>query len=216
MACIYILENKINGKCYVGQTTKKFKYRLRKHFSGKQYIDNALRKNGINGFKKYVYYIPENLLDYFEVEMIKKLNTIAPNGYNLESGGNKNKHHCKETKRKMSEAKKGKDNPMYGKKGENHPMYGKHHTEETRKKLSKIHKGKILSEETKRKMSEARKGKYKGANHPQARKIICIETGEIFNTITQAAEKYKLHATSITQCCKGKLKTSGKKTWRYI
>lgn len=57
---------------------------------------------------------------------------------------------------------------------ENHPMYGKHHSEETkdkiseknknpseekRKKISKAHKGKPLSEETKKKIGEKSKGR---------------------------------------------------------
>jgi hypothetical protein len=53
-----------------------------------------------------------------------------------------------ETRRKMSEAHK----------GENHPMYGKTLSEETRKKLSESHKGKIHSEEHRRKNSETKKG----------------------------------------------------------
>ena len=57
------------------------------------------------------------------------------------------KHRSKETRKKMSEAKK----------GENHPMFGKHLSEDTRKKMSEATKGKPHSEETKRKMSEARK-----------------------------------------------------------
>ena len=44
-------------------------------------------------------------------------------------------------------------------KGKNHPFYGKHHSEETKLKMSAAKKGKILSEETKLKMSESRKGK---------------------------------------------------------
>ena len=41
-------------------------------------------------------------------------------------------------------------------------MLGKHHSKETRRKISKAQKGKKLSEETKRKLSEANKG----PNHP--------------------------------------------------
>ena len=77
------------------------------------------------------------------------------------------------TRRKMSEANKGKNNPNYGKslseetrrkmsearKGENHPNYGKSLSEETRRKMSEAQKGKIRSEEHKRKNSEAHKGK---------------------------------------------------------
>ena len=46
-------------------------------------------------------------------------------------------------------------------KGENHPLYGKHHSSETKRKMSKAAKGRIFSEETKRKLSEAAKGKNK-------------------------------------------------------
>ena len=62
-------------------------------------------------------------------------------------------HMSEETRKKMSEAKK----------GEKHPFYGKHHTEENRRKISESlkgngpWKGKHLSEETRRKMSEAKK-----------------------------------------------------------
>jgi len=70
-----------------------------------------------------------------------------------------------ETRRKIGEAKKGKNNPQYGKRGKNSHNYGKSPSEETRKKLSERQKGeknhnygKIFSEETRRKMSEVNKG----------------------------------------------------------
>lgn len=59
-----------------------------------------------------------------------------------------------ETKKKMSEVQKGKNNGFYGRK----------HTEETKKKIGESHKGnkyrlgKTFSEETKKKMSESHKG----------------------------------------------------------
>ena len=60
----------------------------------------------------------------------------------------KGKPRSEETKKKMSEAKKG-----------NKYNLGKKHSEETKKKLSEAAKGKHLSEETKKKLSEAKKGK---------------------------------------------------------
>ena len=48
----------------------------------------------------------------------------------------KGKHLSEETRKKMSEANKGKQ------AGENNPMYGKHHSEETKKKMREAHKGK--------------------------------------------------------------------------
>ena len=46
------------------------------------------------------------------------------------------------------------------KNGENNYWFGKHHSEETRKKISEAHKGKNHSDETRKKMSEAHKGKH--------------------------------------------------------
>lgn len=43
-------------------------------------------------------------------------------------------------------------------KGKNNIFYGKHHTEETKRKMSEANKGKTLSEEHKRKISEDLKG----------------------------------------------------------
>ena len=64
-----------------------------------------------------------------------------------------------EQKKRQSEAMKGKL------AGEKHPFYGKHHSEETRKKLSEAHKGKKMSEESKKKMSAAKKGKHLSEEH---------------------------------------------------
>jgi hypothetical protein len=61
----------------------------------------------------------------------------------------------KETKRKMSEAKKGKK-----------------HSEEARKNMSKAQKGKKLSEETKRKLSEAKTGKKRESLSEEHKKRI--------------------------------------------
>ena len=45
-------------------------------------------------------------------------------------------------------------------KNGNHYTLGKHHSEETKRKISDSHKGKTHREDTKRKMSESRKGKH--------------------------------------------------------
>lgn len=72
------------------------------------------------------------------------------------------KHRTEETKKKMSDAHKGKP----GLKGDKSPMFGKHPSEETRGKMSDAQRGeknnnfgKPRSEETKRKISESERGK---------------------------------------------------------
>ena len=62
------------------------------------------------------------------------------------------KHPSEESRKKMSEAKKGK--PSW--------IKGKHHSEDTRKKMSEATKGKHHSEETRKKISDA----LNGENHP--------------------------------------------------
>jgi group I intron endonuclease len=84
---IYILENKANGKRYVGKTTYSLAERLRDHINTDSYIGNALRKNGIDGFTSQQIVYHKDELDYWEKYFIGKLNTVYPNGYNLTFGG---------------------------------------------------------------------------------------------------------------------------------
>ena len=79
------------------------------------------------------------------------------------------KQPSEESRKKMSEAHKGKPSGMNGKhhsaetcnkisdalSGENHPLFGKHRSETTRRKISEAHKGKRFSESHKKKLSEA-------------------------------------------------------------
>ena len=48
-----------------------------------------------------------------------------------------------------------------------------------------------------------------------ARKIICIETGEIFNSAKEIEQRYDIWFTSIYRVCKGERKTAGGYHWRY-
>ena len=71
-----------------------------------------------------------------------------------------------ETRRKLSESQKAlwtdDKKEEWSKKisGENHPMFGKHHSEESKKKNSKSHKGKKATEEAKQNMSKAQKERW--------------------------------------------------------
>lgn len=43
-----------------------------------------------------------------------------------------------------------------------------------------------------------------------------VDTGEIFNSIKEASEKYNLQSGKISECCRGKRKTTGGFHWEYI
>ena len=113
--------------------------------------------------------------------------------------------HSKESIQKMINAKKG------------HFV-----SEETKKKLSESHKGQIPSEETRKKMSESQKGKHFSCRSEEAKlkmskshnkKVICIETGKVYNSVKEA--ELVNNSFHISRCCSGKRKTSGSYHWQY-
>ena len=147
MGCIYMVTNTVNGKKYIGQTSRDVERRKKEHLrgDGNQPLADAFKKYGEEKFTFEILHdgiIPE-MLDNFEIQAIVEYNTLAPNGYNLQYGGGGK--WSDESRRKMI----GKNNPMYGRTGEDHPNYGKKHTEEACKK-----------------MSVACEGRYKGENNP--------------------------------------------------
>ena len=87
MGTIYVLTNTLNGKSYVGQTVNKAKDRYSGHRRSNQLIGLSIRECGWENFKINNYFVPDCMLDYFEKEMIRKADSIFPNGYNVKSGG---------------------------------------------------------------------------------------------------------------------------------
>lgn len=67
-----------------------------------------------------------------------------------------------------------------------------------------------------------KKADITGENNPNARKVICITTNKIFDTIREGAKYYGISDVGIVHCCKGKYKSSGKLEngtkliWRYL
>lgn len=183
--CVYMHINKINNKKYIGITCKQ-NPEDRWGPNGSKYKKNqpcfyrAIQKYGWENFDHIIW--AENLFEYeaksIEIALIETYKTNISRwhdeaeGYNMTDGGEGTKGHetSEETRRKMSEALKGKY------VGENASFYGKRHTEESKKKMSEAKKkmyvgenhpfyGKNHTEEAKKKMSEARKGKYTGENN---------------------------------------------------
>ena len=57
-------------------------------------------------------------------------------------------------------------------------------------------------DETKKKISETLKGKMTGANNPTSKRIVCIDTGEIFDCCRDACKKYDLCPGNLSRCLK--------------
>lgn len=226
---IYIIRNKLNNQLYVGQT-KNWNKRWDKHKNGKLYIDYAMRKNGYENFEFYFLNdVPIELWDYFEIELIKRLDTVSPNGYNLTSGGNKNKIFSEESKEKNRQKHLGKPSGMKGKKqseeikqkisnslmGQKAWNKGIPMSKKTKEKLKNSlkgrtspHKDKKLSPQHCHNLSISHIGKNLGKDHPRARKVICLNTLKIFESISEIKLKYSIK--HISECCRGFLKIAGK------
>lgn len=85
----------------------------------------------------------------------------------------------------------------------------------TKSEHRKLHlKGKRHSAETKRKMSESQKGKHNRSGKPK-KPVMCIETGEIFESVSDAARHYNLFDGNIVKCCNGKYKSCGGFHWKW-
>lgn len=186
MTCgIYMIQNKVNGKIYVGQSVdieerwRHHKGELRNNSHSNKHLQKAWNKDGEDNFKfTIVCECDESQLNTVEEYYIFELMTYEDEiGYNLNYGGGSGRP-TEATKKKMAAAQKGAKAHLYGThlpeetkkkisealKGENNYLYGKHLPEETKKKISEAKKGikgKPCSEETKRKIGEANKGKVR-------------------------------------------------------
>lgn len=114
----------------------------------------------------------------------------------------KGKTFSEESKRKMSKSKK----KLYQKEG--NPFYSKNHTEISKQKMSQKHKARY-TEEYRKTVSERQTGKG-------LKKIICIETGIVYDGPKNASKFLGLKSDSgIVMVCKGQRKTAGGYTWNY-
>lgn len=162
MHYLYLSTNKVNGKAYVG-VTKNATQRIKQHKGNSSVIGHAIRKYGADAFAWEILHYTPNKMEAYKDEgwWIAHYDTFN-NGYNMTEGGeggngtaNKGKKYkalSEETRRKMSESRKGTPSGMKGKKL----------SDERKQQISEFWTGRKrgpTSEEHKRKQSEAMKGK---------------------------------------------------------
>ena len=133
--------------------------------------------------------------------------TNPDKGYNNSIGGEYGSlgvHPSKETREKL---RKKATNP----------------SEETRKKLSEARKGKKLSEETKRKIGQKTKETHTGMKYKRhkkctygCKKIICLDTGYVYESITEAEKSTGISMKAISNALRGKSKAAGGYHWKYV
>lgn len=144
---IYMLLNKVNGKIYVGQTVRDVNKRLAQHRTvgargARRFpITLAIHKYGWNAFDKFVLDTAKTQeeLNGLEAYWIERYDCIAPNGYNLASGGGQVGRMNEETKRKIGNASRGRRHSEESKALMATARIGAKHEEETKRKMSKAH-----------------------------------------------------------------------------
>jgi group I intron endonuclease len=163
MALIYILQNMVNNKKYVGQTVGTYEARIKRHLTANTAIGTALRKYGIDKFRQNVFIgIDKSLLDYLEKELINIYkSTDREYGYNRQSGGyQRGKVMSEEAREKMRVAKLGRKMGPHSKEWNekiSKSNIGIKRNETIRANMRIGQKGKKYSEETKKKKREISK-----------------------------------------------------------
>lgn len=194
MAGNYVLyehRNKVNGKRYIGVTNSTTKRWCAKgnRYERCPHFWAAIQKYGWDNFEHNVliYDLTREEASRLEVYYIAKYRTREKAyGYNVTEGG---------------------INPP--------TMLGKHHSEETKRKIRNSNRGKKHSEEQNRRHSEHMTGLMVGSRNHKSRAVRCVNTGEVFETQREAAEAKNVLQSKISLCCQGKRTHTHGLRWEF-
>lgn len=191
---LYCHINKINGKKYVGITSKSnpnSRWRNGLGYADTPHFWRAIQKYGWESFEHIILsskLTKEEACD-LEMYLIKSLKLQDDKfGYNIGNGGE-------------SGSLKGKD----------HPMYGRRHTPESNEKNRQAHLGKVtyVSKEAR----ERAAAKQRGVPRNNGTKVRCVETGKEYPTAASAQRDTGADASGIIKCIRGKLNQTHNLHW---
>ncbi len=179
MGTIYKITCLVNGKFYVGKTKQKLSRRITQHKydskKGSLGLGAAIRKYGWENFTvEVIETCPIDKLNEREIFFIAELNSKSPNGYNLTDGGDGGRGLSpnKETRDKISAKLKGRPAHNKGQKMSAETCARMSATKKAIGFMPPSTKGRHHSEESKAKMSKAQSGQ----NNPQFGKHPSEET----------------------------------------
>lgn len=204
-----------NGKIYIGITSTLPCRRWHRGLGYKEqpYIFHAILKYGWDNIKHEILFdgLTKEEAEEKEIELIAMYKSNQRDfGYNIANGGNSTGMMSEDTKRRISNTLKGRNAGIS-------PFKGKKHKLESRMLLSSKRKGsmnpmygKKISEETRAKMSEAHK---KGA---LCKRVLCVETGQIFVSVSEAARQMKLSQGNVGSVARGKRENTKGYHFKYL
>ena len=210
MYTVYQHKNKINGKIYIGITSQKPEDRWGSqgcNYKSSPHFYSAIQKYGWNNFEHNILFtgLTKEQACLKEQELIKEYDLMNREfGYNSTSGGDIFVMN-EETKQKISQAMMGNKN------GLGHPC-----SEEKKKKISEVQKGRKFTKEHKQKLSEAAKNRHvpcsedkkqtlKEKSHKKP--VYCEELDKVFESVQECGRQLGIPATNISKLCNGRGKT---------
>lgn len=171
----------------------------------------AIKKYGENNIVTTILYdgLTKEGAEFLE----RKLRPDTDLGWNIRQGGGCNAKNAESTNEKISIVKKSQEYP-----------YDKIFTPETRKKISlskmgnKNRLGMHNSEETRRKQSLSAKknGISEKTRMASYKKVLCIETGIIYQSQVEAEKQTGVLHKLISQSCHNSKRTAGGYHWRLV
>ena len=229
---IYLTTNKINGKQYIGQHKGKPDDGYLGSGTG---ILRAIAKYGKENFSKEIICFCETReeADQKEKEIIAKYNAVeSKQFYNNQEGG-KSADGWRSCLRWMEEHPE-EAKEIYRKNGERLQQWRQEHPEEAEEKTIKPllegskkywethpeQRAELMKQvnQAKEKWQEAHPEEHKAqvnawreaGSIANSQKIICITTGKIFNSQSEAGRYYNIPQSNISKCLRGERVSAGK------
>ena len=211
MYIVYQHKNKINGKIYIGITSRKPEERWGSNgcnYKTSPHFYSAIQKYGWDNFEHNILFtnLTKEQACLKEQELIKEFNSMNREyGYNSTSGGEIFTMN-EETKQKISQSMMGNKNGL-----------GHVCTEEKKQKISEAQKGRKFTEEHKQKLSNAAKNRHVpcseekkktlSQNYPHKKQVYCEELDMIYESVQECSRQLGIPATNISKLCNGRGKT---------
>lgn len=230
---IYEIVNIVNNKRYIGQSTninarfRSHKNKLRKNQHRNPYLQNAWNKYGETNFVFNIIQTCKDVeLDELEQKYIETCNTCNREyGYNIDNGGNSNKHLSEETREKISEARKKENLSDETRKKMSDSAKKRCSTQEWKQYYHNVLSGREISEETKSKMrnahldnSHSEETRMKIRKAMMGEPVVCVELNLVFECAKDAGIQLNIGKTAsgpILECCRGRRKTYGGYHWQF-
>ena len=207
MALVYKIVNSINGKLYVGKTSKTLAQRFRAHLSKvrnkvNRHLYDAMNHHGVEHFSIHlIEEVPDDLVDEREAFWIATLGTRSPNGYNMTEGGDGGdtlKHWSEEDKQRLwkqqAQKRMGFRHSAASKRLMGDAQRGRVRTDEQRQHLSRVLKERGHQPPDYTKWHKGQPGTRQGCPHTEAtkQKLSMVRKGKTYEEIFSLEEATRL------------------------